>query len=523
MDLIAILTKMYFGVEFEFCVCLINDEEGGEIWERKQRYFSLLQRLMGRDEVGAWELSSVPHEKGDYSKWSMVDDASIHCGFKQLAQGFGYPEEESDEESEEEEGEGASSNMLERLKQRLGSLWGAGGSSRPRELEEPAEEPLEPPFEKRRRRGPGSVDMERDTKRELYIKTCDTGVILTGRGIEGYREFWEKCGHKIFPVEVVSKKYEYSQLAEFGEVVGNCIYNDSVVYEKNTSQGLHINIGAPKNIMNLVGGEMAYLNNFINLWHRFERQILLLVPAGACSVEPGAKKYTEYAQPLGGRFRSREQLNEVVDGYPAWARYYARHRAVPVVSATVRLVPGSPAIQGLEPGVMAQVIEVEGEDIYLQVDAAETYGPFHASKLEVIPSQAPQVPYDEKPKYTTANIKGIFSDLSPDGAEIGLSLEKPWVEFRFLPPVSLDLMESWITLLSSLSTIALNQDAYERAMRGKLNLGDMFTTLQGLGVSGAGDLGRHALDALKQINEGKRSQIVYSYHDYSLAKGMPMV
>ena len=71
----------------------------------------------------------------------------------------------------------------------------------------------------------------------------DIGIIVPNNNTEYIKKFKDICEKNMLSLEIISKKYLYNDLDKFLNTLDNCIFHKDVVYEVNTSQGLHISIG----------------------------------------------------------------------------------------------------------------------------------------------------------------------------------------------------------------------------------------------------------------------------------------
>jgi hypothetical protein len=275
-----------------------------------------------------------------------------------------------------------------------------------------------------------------------------TGVIVPENDSSSYVADYMRgpgkiCEENMIAVEVVSKKYRFPELEEFQTVVQQCIYNDKVIYQHNTSQGLHISIGNER--LKEMGGEFTkfWLSNFVNLWYKFERRLLALVPEYRSSVSPGSKRYSEFAVPLHEFFTSTQELNKAWHGVPGWVAYYVR----------------------------------------------DDFG---------------RNPRGESPKYTAMNVKGLRETGQRKGPVTYTLDDDVFVEFRMLPATANPgLISAWITLLSCMSVICTNGEAWELA-DGAADLEGIFPPeLEGIGQ-----------EAIATIKAARKTEVLYSYLAY---------
>jgi hypothetical protein len=460
MGLREILSTSTFGAEFELCVCMYDmllkyhsalalagtganaipphlleglpedlqdeceralasgEETEGEVEHFKLRdyYFALLNRC--------GEGFRPAEDVHDYSEWGIENDGSIHCGFGS------FKDEWADDES--------MANMLDAMMKNETDK--SQNTTR-----------INPD----RAYTKATSQEGAEARQRVEVAKQTTGIIVPVGEHRRYLDTYaELCETNMFGIEVVSKKYMFPQLKEFQDTVCRCIYNDEVVYQHNTSQGLHISIGNSLTESLSEEERLTWLGNFVNLWWKFELSILRYVPSYRSSVSPGTRMSSHYAVPLHSAtrtvedgsvklFSSSAKLNATTQmGVPGWVAYYARDEF--------------------------------GGNIY-----------------------------GDRPKYTAMNIKGLVGDIK-DGQLHGVSTDKVFVEFRMLPATEdIDTLASWITLLSCMSTICLDEGAWRAAMAAG-NLKSMFPPeLE--------DIGQESIEA---IARGKGSEVLISYSQY---------
>ena len=253
----------------------------------------------------------------------------------------------------------------------------------------------------------------------------ESGMIVPKANKTGYaRDYMELCEEHILHIEVISRMYHYPELDNFLAYLDTCIYNDAVIYELNTSQGLHISIG--NSLVN--SGEhdpRTWVENLVSLWWKYEEDVLALVPK--FRIDLGNDKYSVFARPLTTRFGSLKELHasEEGTGRPMWELFYARQN------------------EGFEIGENPFSEDEDLKDV----------------------------------KYTTLNIKGI--QITPDREVV--YTDKVFAEFRMLPAShNPDLMASWITLLSAFGALAMDEELSKAAIEGgKTKLPNIFGELKG--------------------------------------------
>lgn len=246
----------------------------------------------------------------------------------------------------------------------------------------------------------------------------DIGIILPNNNNDYIKKFNDICEKNMLALEIISKKYLYTNLDRFLNTLDNCIFHEDVIYEVNTSQGLHISIGNEL-IKNLDDEKtIKWLSNLINLWYKFEKQIFHLIPA--------FRHNNQFAKPINSIFKNRTELNKINKKnkynkrsnkykYPEWLNFYSRN------------------------------VELWGE----HVD-------------------------DERPKYTSINIKGLsFDKRSTDPNKVSID-KNTFVEFRLLPSCAdTEIMSDWISFLTYLSVISLHEKSWLNAIESK-NLYNIF-------------------------------------------------
>ena len=329
-----------------------------------EAYFDMLLKCghsLGEKPPVATEFGA----KNDYTQWAVEQDGSIRCGFEALEEKFVNDAQDEDEETSKEilrEAAAANSGLI----------------------------------------------VPKDNPRD-YV---DNRMALC---LED---------QNMLSIEVVSRVYNYPKLGDFLTYMRTCIYNDNVVYELNTSQGLHISIG--NSLINSGGYDPRnWVRNLVLLWWKYERDVLALVPKFRIDLDEG--KYSAFARPLVTRFDSLEELEQVEEktGVPFWELFYARQ------------------IEGLEIG---QNLFSEDEDL-------------------------------KNVKYTTLNIKGI--EITPK-YDVRYT-DRVFAEFRMVPAShNLDLMTGWIDLLSAFGALAMDDTASAAVINGddKTRLADIFGPLK---------------------------------------------
>lgn len=333
-----------------------------------EAYFDMLRECGG----GLKEKPPVATEfgdKNDYTQWAVEHDGSIRCGFEAVKEKFVTDAQGGDYESDEDEE--ISEEILEEAEANSGLI------------------------------------VPRDTSRAYVDREMDLCL----------------KDQNMLSIEVVSRVYDYPDLDDFLTYMRTCIYNDKVVYELNTSQGLHISIG---NILFNTKGynPRNWVRNLVLLWWKYEQDVLALVPKFRMDLDEG--RYSTFARPLVTRFDSLEELEQVEEetGVPLWELFYARQ------------------IEGLEIG---QNLLSEDEDL-------------------------------KDAKYTTLNVKGI--EITPD-YDVRYT-DRVFAEFRMVPAThNLDLMTGWIHLLSAFGALAMDDAASAAAINGgKTRLADIFGDLK---------------------------------------------
>lgn len=306
-------------------------------------------------------------DKNDYTQWAVERDGSIRCGFEQVEEKYATDT--------------------------LG-------------------EDYEP-----------DMELSEETMEEA---AANSGLIVQKKNPRAYIDHeMDLCleDEHMLSIEVVSRVYDYPDLNDFLTYMKTCIYNDNVVYELNTSQGLHISIG--NSLINSGRHDpRSWVRNLVLIWWKYEKDVLALVPKFRIDLDEG--RYSTFARPLVTRFDSLEQLEEVEEetGVPLWELFYARQA------------------EGLEIG---QNLFSEDEDL-------------------------------ENVKYTTLNVKGI--EITPD-YDVRYT-DRVFAEFRMVPAShNLDLMTGWIDLLSAFGALAMDDEASAAAINGgKTRLANIFGTLK---------------------------------------------
>lgn len=246
----------------------------------------------------------------------------------------------------------------------------------------------------------------------------DIGIIVPNNNTDYIKKFKDICEKNMFSLEIISKKYLYNDLDKFLNTLDNCIFHEDVVYEVNTSQGLHISIGNEL-IKNLDDEKIIkWLSNLINLWYKFEKQIFDLIPV--------FRHNNRFAKPINSIFKNITELNKINKinkynkksnkyKYPEWLNFYARN------------------------------IELWGgmED-------------------------------NERAKYTSINIKGLsFDKSSTDPNKVSID-KNTFVEFRLLPAsTDTDLISNWVSFLTYFAVISLHKKSWVNAMESN-NLSNIF-------------------------------------------------
>lgn len=241
------------------------------------------------------------------------------------------------------------------------------------------------------------------------VKNSSTGIILPKNNKEYIEKFKNICENNMIGIEIISKKYLYSNLSNFLNTLDNCVFHEDVIYEINTSQGLHISIGNELIHKLNDNGIIDWLSNLINLWYKFEKQIFKLIPL--------FRHNNRFAKPVNSIFKNKNQLNKINKknkynkksnkyNYPEWLLFYARN--------------------------------------------IDTFG---------------SVEDDDRPKFTSINIKGLsFDQSSPDPNRISID-KNPYIEYRLVSSGSdTKLISNWITFLTYFSTIAFHEKYWNNAM-----------------------------------------------------------
>ncbi len=333
-----------------------------------EAYFDMLRECghrLGEKPPVATEFG----DKNDYTQWAVEHDGSIRCGFEDVEEKFVTDAQGDDYESDEDE----------------------------------------------------------DTSEEILRDAAtNSGLIVPRNNPRAYvDDKMDLCleDQNMLSIEVVSRVYDYPHLDDFLTYMRTCIYNDNVVYELNTSQGLHISIG--NSLINSGRHDpRSWVRNLVLLWWKYERDVLALVPKFRIDLDEG--RYSTFARPLVTRFDSLEELEQVEEetGVPLWELFYARQ------------------IEGLEIG---QNLFSEDGDL-------------------------------KNVKYTTLNVKGI--EITPD-YEVRYT-DRVFAEFRMVPAShNLDLMTGWINLLSAFGALAMDDAASAAVINGgKTRLVDIFGELK---------------------------------------------
>ena len=331
-----------------------------------EAYFDMLRECghrLGEKPPVATEFG----DKNDYTQWAVEHDGSIRCGFEALEEKFVTDAQEDDYDSDKE--------------------------------------------------------MSKEILREA---AANSGLIVPTDNPRAYvDDKMDLCleDQNMLSIEVVSRVYNYPDLDDFLTYMRTCIYNDNVVYEINTSQGLHISIG--NSLINSGRHDPRnWVRNLVLLWWKYERDVLALVPKFRIDLDEG--KSSAFARPLVTRFDSLEELEQVEEetGVPFWELFYARQ------------------IEGLEIG---QNLFSEDGDL-------------------------------KNVKYTTLNVKGI--EITSD-YDVRYT-DRVFAEFRMVPAShNLDLMTGWIDLLSAFGALAMDDAASAAVINGgKTRLADIFGPLK---------------------------------------------
>ena len=440
MTLLEILEHGTFGVELELCVCLFDairrynaikkyiseqlDEESqipimlpDEMTRGLPRpfltevtnaaanriplfdiarmlpyeaYFDML-RVCGHSLGEKPPVATEFGDKNDYTQWAVEQDGSIRCGFKALEEKFVTDAQDEDEETSKEilrEAAAANSGLI----------------------------------------------VPKDNPR-AYV---DNRMALC---LED---------QNMLSIEVVSRVYNYPELVDFSTYMRTCIYNDNVVYELNTSQGLHISIG--NSLINSGGYDPRnWVRNLVLLWWKYEQDVLALVPKFRIDLDEG--KYSAFARPLVDRFKTIEDLEQVEKKtrVPLWELFYARQ------------------IEGFEIG---QNLFSQDKDL-------------------------------KNVKYTTLNIKGIEITTVRRRYVVRYT-DQVFAEFRMLPAShNLDLITEWIDLLSAFGALAMDDAASAAVINGgKTRLADIF-----------GPLKKPVTRAIKNIKRFNKMEILLRKQD----------
>ena len=462
MDLEKVLGGSTFGVEFEMCACLFD------LLQKCEAIKGLIESADGEEDIDVPEhlLESIPEmvrpacENGytisryemlevywsilnscgeefraselveNYSTWGIANDGSIKCGFKELA-----------EEWENDESDIEMAEML--LQNELGERRPDRGYTAAKTKE--AEQLREQVRIMKNRVGliiPEDADPASMNKDKL---------MCTGTGDEDE----EDLSSYMLAVELVSKKYHLSEMPEFRRVVDECIYNDRVVYQHNTSQGLHISIG--NDLLEEIGQEatMEWLTRFVQLWYKYEIQLLSYVPEHRGSVAPGSKRDNDFAVPL------HNVTKDTADG------------PVRLFSSRKRLIDAS-----------SDTLYQPGWVTYFARDELGNNA------------------YGGRPKYTAINVKGLSSNVQ-DG-RLSVTTAGAFVEFRMLPvTANISLIEAWVTLLSCMSAICMVKATWVKAMKGD-RLGDMFPD----------ELSEMGQQSIRTIKDSRGTEVMYSYSQH---------
>jgi hypothetical protein len=341
-----------------------------ERWWPEDSYFEMLGEC-GRRLGEKRPVATKTGDENDYTQWALDTDGSIRCGFEAVREKYVTDAEGDDYDPDEDEDEDENEQILRDAAEYSGLIV-------------PKEAPTA------------------YVNREMPICLEDENMLS---------------------VEVVSRVYDYPDLGDFLTYMKTCIYNDRVVYELNTSQGLHISIG--NSLLNSEGySPRDWVRNLVLLWWKYEEDVLALVPKFRIDLDGG--RYSAFARPLVTRFGSLEELEQVEEetGAPLWELFYARQ------------------IEGLG----------KGRNVFSD----------HGDLKNV--------------KYTTLNIKGI--EITPD-YDIRYT-DRVFAEFRMVPAThNLDLMTGWIDLLSAFGALAMDNAAAAAAINGrKKQLANIFGDLK---------------------------------------------
>jgi hypothetical protein len=456
MKFSKVIQNSTFGVEFELCVCLLNHDEHDD--DLLDHYLSILNRA-GNEEFITQGVTL------DYSKWQLVGDLSIKCGYKYIRKEIQEylfhllsTQVAIDRDLKRLLYNVKGDKVLiqeyykyQMLLEKLNSLMYDINSNETDEqilvnLNELNQHLNDDEFEEvgkdmlfsDRPQNTRSVSKIKQANKEvtekfiqdsieqlkMQIKLVNHYVKTTGRIIHDKiptnREDIDNCIENTFPIEVVSKKYKYTELEQFQYAVDNNIFNNDVVYELNTSQALHISIG--NSIIQNEDKTRRWLRNLLNFWYKFEKSILNQVPS--FRTEKQLEGYNErilYAEPL--QTKLGENLDKMItkDGHSA-----AECSA--------------------------------GEPLH------EEWEWFFACK------EGGKNIYGNYKDFTAINIKGL--NLHDDHS-ITYS-DNVYIEFRMLPHLpNTELLKNWIILLTFFVTLALSDDF--QTCYDKLTLDNIFS------------------------------------------------
>jgi|UniRef100_A0A6C0J2C2 hypothetical protein len=444
-----------FGVEYELCVCLVDntDEPIGDT----------LLSILNSNSLN--EQFIFQHELPDYSKWQLVD-LSIKCGYKsiqkeiqtQLYKVLSTKVAIRKEEERLKYDVSFDKNLiykyqrynllLDQLLEIYSGLTLSGQSDDElRELIQEMEEEMETDLN-------DDEDIRYDDEESKIfsqqfikdsIKQIDielgyllkfintTGLIQSEHSNIDEQSYFTLCQTNMLAIELVSRIYRFPEIDSFNHIVSSVIFNDKVFYEMNTSQGMHISIGNQlvKNNLQLT---KIWLRNLLRFWFKFEKSILDKIPS--------------FRLAYGNDFAHSVQ---------------SKLKADFIDSRTIQSIDEPGNNESFSVREQIQLASVESRrkkriDMKKDVLKPKKEKEYENWELYYARDKEGKNIFGQEPKYTTLNIKGIVLE---DDKSITYS-ENVFVEFRMLPNLpNIQYVDYWIRFLSFISSLSLSDDYEE--------------------------------------------------------------
>jgi len=455
IDINKSIQNSTFGVEYELCVCIVDNTDD----PIEDTLLTILNSNSNEEFI-------FQEEVPNYSKWQLVDDMSIKCGYKsiqkeiqtQLYKVLSTKVAIRREEQRLNYSDNSDKSLiykyhkynllLDQLLEIYSNLTISSQSDEEmREMIQEMEDELEIDLT-------DDADIKYDDEESKFfsqqfikdsIKQIDielgyllkfintTGLIQSEHSNIDEQSYFTLCQTNMLAIELVSRIYRFPEIDSFNYTVSNVIFNDKVFYEMNTSQGMHISIGNQlvKNNLKLT---KIWLRNLLRFWFKFEKSILSKIPSFRLAYG------NDFAHTVQSKLKE-DFLDSItiesIDVPENYGNFSVREQMQLASAESRRKNRAQRKKDVLKP---KKEKEYENWELYYARD-----------------KEGKNI-FGKEPKYTTLNIKGIVLE---DNKSITYS-GNVFVEFRMLPNLpNIQYVDYWIRFLSFISSLSLSDDYEE--------------------------------------------------------------